>query len=635
MKQTYLNSFCARCLTLLVLALLSTNLAWGDLTTYEKVTSAPTDWSGTYIMVFEGENNNANICKAGVDAASNFVEGTISSSTITGDFSDYEIEVATYSTGYSIKALGGTNSGKYLQGQTSDNNGTTFVNSASSVTTFSISDGVVTIANNSKVFAYNSNTNNYRWRFFKSGTASSNGYYKPCFYKKGTTPVGDVAPSITTQPQGATYEQNASATALSIEASGNPEPTYQWYSNTTNSTLGATAISGATNNSYTPSTQAIGTTYYYCVATNSKGSATSDIVAVTITPPFEGLKLEFDLSENNLSLPTSKSTSVAGNYTYKLNEVNYIFSVTDAQGNTDGGVYFSSSYTMVYASNAIGFPNIPGYKLVKVEATNSGSCSTTVNVGISSSSSEDSYISGGDAKTWNTQSSTYTYNLSGTSENTVYYLYVTNKNAQLTKLTLTYEKVSSTDVTITAAKYATLGLPYAVTIPEGVSAYTATVEGTTVTMTKISGGVIPANCGVILYAEAGDYTFTETADVNLAVDNKLVAVVSGPYTCTVDDEGLVYYLGKDTDGKATFKKLNENGTIAAGKAYLKLDAPLSEGAKLEVTFGEPTGIESITPTFYEGKEVYNLNGMKVNPSTGSGQAYKGIVIVNGKKYMNK
>lgn len=34
MKKTYLKSFCARCLTLLVLALMSTNLAWGETWTY-------------------------------------------------------------------------------------------------------------------------------------------------------------------------------------------------------------------------------------------------------------------------------------------------------------------------------------------------------------------------------------------------------------------------------------------------------------------------------------------------------------------------------------------------------------------------------------------------------------------------
>ena len=46
-KKTYLNSFCARCLTLLVLALLSTNLAWGASKTSTLTFTAACNGSGT------------------------------------------------------------------------------------------------------------------------------------------------------------------------------------------------------------------------------------------------------------------------------------------------------------------------------------------------------------------------------------------------------------------------------------------------------------------------------------------------------------------------------------------------------------------------------------------------------------
>ena len=42
--------------------------------------------------------------------------------------------------------------------------------------------------------------------------------------------------------------------------------TYQWYSNTTNSTTGGTVITGSTSASYQPSTDALSEKYYYCVA---------------------------------------------------------------------------------------------------------------------------------------------------------------------------------------------------------------------------------------------------------------------------------------------------------------------------------------------------------------------------------
>ena len=95
---------------------------------------------------------------------------------------------------------------------------------------------------------------------------------------------GCTAPTITAQPTGATYTQNDVATAMSITASGT-SVTYQWYSNTSNSTSGASPISGATSSSYTPPTSTVGTKYYYCVASSSTCTTTSNIVPVVVNAP--------------------------------------------------------------------------------------------------------------------------------------------------------------------------------------------------------------------------------------------------------------------------------------------------------------------------------------------------------------
>lgn len=156
-------------------------------TTYTKVTSVPSDWSGTYILVYESSENSGLVCLAGTDAYQNFTAATISSGVITSnDLSDYEVEIAGYSTGYSVKALGGANAGKYLEGKGSSSNGTAFAASPSKVTTLDLSDGVVTITNNTNLFVYNSTSgaNGERWRFYKSGTASGDAYKKPALYKK-------------------------------------------------------------------------------------------------------------------------------------------------------------------------------------------------------------------------------------------------------------------------------------------------------------------------------------------------------------------------------------------------------------------------------------------------------------------
>ncbi|MCD7947239.1 MAG: hypothetical protein LUG13_02920 [Oscillospiraceae bacterium] len=105
-------------------------------------------------------------------------------------------------------------------------------------------------------------------------------------------------PTISTQPADGDYTVGDTADALFIEASlsrTGGSLSYQWYSNTSKATTGATAILGATSNSYTPSTSTAGTTYYYCVVTNTVDNqasvATSDFAAVVVRAALTDLDL--------------------------------------------------------------------------------------------------------------------------------------------------------------------------------------------------------------------------------------------------------------------------------------------------------------------------------------------------------
>jgi gliding motility-associated-like protein len=85
------------------------------------------------------------------------------------------------------------------------------------------------------------------------------------------------APTFTTQPiPSQTICLNGTLNQLSVVyQNGTGVPTYQWFSNLANSTSGGTAISGATASTYSPPSNAVGTTYYYCVATFSSGGCTA------------------------------------------------------------------------------------------------------------------------------------------------------------------------------------------------------------------------------------------------------------------------------------------------------------------------------------------------------------------------
>jgi hypothetical protein len=91
----------------------------------------------------------------------------------------------------------------------------------------------------------------------------------------GTTPT----PSFGAQPLGTTYNQNDIPSAISVSASNSTS--LQWYSNTSQSTSGATLLVGQTSSTYTPSTSVAGTTWYYCVASGCS-DVTSDIVSVVV-----------------------------------------------------------------------------------------------------------------------------------------------------------------------------------------------------------------------------------------------------------------------------------------------------------------------------------------------------------------
>lgn len=102
------------------------------------------------------------------------------------------------------------------------------------------------------------------------------------------TVIVNPAPAISTQPTSSTVCLGGAPTPLTVALnSSSGTPTYQWYSNTTNSTTGGTLISGATNATFNPPSTATGTLYYYCIITLPTGGCsnlTSNVATVTITP---------------------------------------------------------------------------------------------------------------------------------------------------------------------------------------------------------------------------------------------------------------------------------------------------------------------------------------------------------------
>ncbi len=134
--------------------------------------------------------------------------------------------------------------------------------------------------------------------------------------KPGETPVNAVSPAITKQPVQAvyTYKQSAQPLTVTAEVSDGGTVSYQWYQNSSSSTAGAAAIQGASGSSYTPSTEAIGTVYYYCAVTNTNAAATGAKTAAVNT---KVVPVTVDKAENPIVGISSCSKAVGSKLTLK------------------------------------------------------------------------------------------------------------------------------------------------------------------------------------------------------------------------------------------------------------------------------------------------------------------------------
>lgn len=193
------------------------------------------------------------------------------------------------------------------------------------------------------------------------------------------------------------------------------------------------------------------------------------------------------------------------------------------------------------------------------------------------------------------------------------------------------------EVKINKYGYATLFLDKAVAVPEGLTAYYCTVDGTTAVLNEV-GEVIPAATGVVLKGVPNTtYTLTNTAEVNdmaknIEAKNRLIGYVVDTNVPMGTD--AYYYALNVKNGMVGFfvpQTVSEDGltfTAKANKAYLKL-----EGAdKVQMlsirqgTDGDETAVEnSLVLPKTEEMVYYDLTGRRVyNPG-------RGIYIVNGKK----
>ena len=174
------------------------------------------------------------------------------------------------------------------------------------------------------------------------------------------------------------------------------------------------------------------------------------------------------------------------------------------------------------------------------------------------------------------------------------------------------QPVEAFNVTMPEAGYATMCLPFSVTLPEGVTAYVATgsvtvdgVEGLSIQEVESN---IPAAMPVILSATAGEYTLVIADNDAPVADNQLQGVLKATTASNADKN--IYTLNADTFVKATESTV----ALKANSAYLTAE---SETASLPLVVDTTTGIEGVKANDKTSDVFYDLSGKRVkNPATG-------------------
>lgn len=186
-----------RCLALLlavVMVLSVMPIAMAEETTqtqtYTKVTKAPADWSGTYLIVSEGDKLIMDGSLDKLDVEGNKVDVTITDSKITGDYAKYAFTVEPMTGGYAIKSA----SGKYISGKSGSNK----LNSGStqSLNTIELTSGKVIVTSDGTTLQYNNAAKNgTRFRYYMSQNQQPISLYKieTAAKQQVETPTANVA----------------------------------------------------------------------------------------------------------------------------------------------------------------------------------------------------------------------------------------------------------------------------------------------------------------------------------------------------------------------------------------------------------------------------------------------------------
>lgn len=206
------------------------------------------------------------------------------------------------------------------------------------------------------------------------------------------------------------------------------------------------------------------------------------------------------------------------------------------------------------------------------------------------------------------------------------------------------EEITELPIAISGAGYTTLFAPTTLEIPSTVEAYVVSeVQSNSVLLQKVEG-VVPAETGLIIKGNTGNYTFSIGGDATAEITaNELKGTVAKSLI-TPDANTTCYVLANGTSGvglyKASLNKDANGATVAengvafinnAYKVYLPVKkAPAQAARALTFRFGRDnegtTDLEKSEIRNEKSEMIFDLAGRRIEKIV-----EKGMYIVNGKK----
>lgn len=249
------------------------------------------------------------------------------------------------------------------------------------------------------------------------------------------------------------------------------------------------------------------------------------------------------------------------------------------------------------------------------------------------------------ASYYNGKFNVFTTNGLTSSSSSAFKLYV--PDASITYSGYTTTPLGATTITLAAtngtAYYATFVSKNAIVMPEGLTGAAAGDYNDEIAWNWMyePGSIVPAETPILVKgAESGDYAAPLTIEGGTAPTSNLLYANISDATMAASDiatgASKFYTLSYDnaTKSKLGFYWRVDGGAsfdVPAGKVFLALPSSMGAKAAYLLSDDSATSINSVESTNTKNNAIYNLNGQRIQSANG----FKGIIIVNGKKMLNK